>query len=302
MDELQPGRPRRHTLEEAMEAYEAVRSKIRKELEIAYVQERIRSKILKTESTGIELNFYRPEEDCQENMSGLLSNSNEESIDYMHSSDEDESDEAENACDAEDSMPYNNDSGSTHTDAGEKCNQTDTEHGSHRLAPKSSSEKKRISSFLNLEAEYSGEAEESDNEDEDATDLEDLIDSAPNDSDSAALDLFVKSKRSEDSRELRELESRFSEKRRRSNRAAPMRMQLEDSMESLSEMEEIDLERIEINEGQGPSPGTEQRGMECVTEGDGRAKEEDGWFCDNAAALERLSKKNEKNRFGFMEK
>lgn len=285
------------TVEDAKTAYEIIRKQVHKELEILYVQERIRNKILKVESREIELNFHK-EDDVEtgdmESMISLLSDEQEDDRTVSNMSEGDEDGILE-------------DESTTEGDSSENIEDTTHDKASNII------KKNRINDLLNLEAEYSGEMEEL--EPEDSADLEDLIDSQyVGDEDDNALDMFLQKRDEEDCKELRKLKSKFAKRKNILGETTTAHIPgFVDSEESMPGVEEIDLDRIEFTDIDGGDyeevkqdmPTTELNPGGKVNSILGTSigyDSDDGLFRSDSAALERLSKKNERKGFGFTEK
>lgn len=284
-------------LEDVLAEYEIIRGGIRKALEISYVQQKIKRKLLKEDSNEIELNFYIfdevEEQKDMDNMSMLLS-----------------------TCDAsirDDSMDGLADDGLEDdglTDDG-LADDKSVEHIQKKIFHNKKNRTSRISKLVNFEAECSEEMDEDESQED--LSLEDLIDSQYNQEDDGALELFLKRKNEYDSMELERLKKKFTGFRKTPNTPYNVLQAKEfvDSDDGMPEIEDIDLDRIEFTDFDGIehiSPGKEDdaivdnqipvinKSMEKFTD-----KTDEKLFNNDKTALDRLLKREEKRGFGFFQ-
>lgn len=158
--------------ESAIKKYEEVREKVYEELKISFIQEKIKKKLLKQDLNTIDLLFF--DQTCLES---------EPIHNFMSESEDKTVSDVSEASSLENPKP---------------------------LKKETSDKSSKMSKYLDLEAEYSGEDEEENGGDED---LEGIIDnSVDNDID---LEHFVVEREQEDAEILSKLENKFLKKNKK---------------------------------------------------------------------------------------
>ena len=263
----------RDDLEVGLAAYEPIRNRIRKELEIEYVRGKVKAKLTGILPDTPELNFGEdplceaPQDDSSPELGNLLSPSaSAEEEEYEMVSSE-----------REDDPPHRPEVQSTR--------------------------RKGVHAFIDTEAECSEEEEEEEETMEGS--LMDFIDEKTTSNRTSAPRLLREERDRRDKEMLASLRARYMNKNKRPKRAqtsgGPIHFEDE---ESLPEIEEIDLDRLAYTDLAGDAPDNEDRTEEeaAVSTVAGKFTEECSvGFVDAAAAMQRLMKQDGDRGFGFFQ-
>jgi hypothetical protein len=256
--------------QEVLKQYEIKREQIYKELEIMYVQQKIRNRLLKKESRIVELLF------CDS--SDLLI---EESI---------ESQEIEDLI--SESAEDKQDSNEMVKEEIKECESIDIKKIENDKAEKLS---KGLFNYLDLEADYSGN--ESD-EETNGTDIGDLIDN--NENNEIKLDHFVNEREKNDELILKKLKERFIKKPKIEKHHDFEILDFE-SNEDFPEIREFDIEEICTIRSEEEEPIAETPTINTSDLNKKIKVNEVDIFNNESEALKKLSKKDEKKTVGFTE-
>lgn len=260
--------------EEAMEIYSGIREAIRKELEIKFVQQKIRDKLLGVKSKEIELNFFERTNDDDL----LLSQSNQTASEFMS---EESNSEFITCKNSQEDLKEESE-----LDNGSMDNQIIKRRQS------------RVHDYLEEEAEYSGEEEEGYEDEDNELDLEGLIDSSFVEAEDNSNDLFVDEKRREDEKQLNVLKNKFL-RRKKDKRRKDLQLDRidENFSDSSISIDELESDMIDLTENDHlPSDSL----IETVKPASANFKD-DGFFNDEKDILERLNRKEDRKGFGFKE-
>lgn len=249
-------------IEQALRQYEYKREEIYKELEIAFIQERVKNRLMRKENKNVEILFYRKKESEELELEDLLS-----------------TDENNIEIDENSAIEIGDNSIIEKEDENSIVNKYKS--GNH------------LSSFLDLEADYSGSSEGDDEED---GDLSDIIDDSVEDE--INLDCFMKEKAERDEKILRDLKRRYSRKDRRLFERS-LEVVESQSEENFPEIKEFQIEEEEENKIEDIN--NEFIG---VTSFNKRIKieQDEDLFEDVENTIEKMNKKEEKKNLGFIEK
>jgi len=263
---------------EALERYEHVRESVYKELEIKYVQNLVTCKLLNIESKEVELLFYKDKEDAEADL--FISDNDSTASNDSH--------EQEKSCFSEKSEESLN-----------------FEAKSNALKNKESQAKvpkPRLSKYLDLDAEYSGDEEVDEELDEDEANS--MIDNSCDNS--IDLGKYTKEMNINNKRQLEDLKNKFL-KRRRKKDAIPEYAQntyvLDDSVEEFPEIQEFEF-LDETSNFEDDIKNADKREISEDNEFQERKRIEDDcdFFNDQSRALEKLTKKDNTKNIGFFEK
>lgn len=250
---------RNSQLEEALRSYEMIRDDLYKELKIAYVQERIRNKILNLKSNKVEFLFFEAIEECssEQSIGNLLSEDVEEKVE--------EQEEREESVQED------------------------------KKILKDHSRKNKLSDFLDLEAEYSGDDAEEDSQDED---LHEIIDNTVDNS--INLDHFIRERFEQDEKALTDLKRRFLKPKKKLEVQSDLDIMDIESNDEFPEIKELEFEMEMKVEDYIPTNGNIDVQSANLNK---KIKIENRKVFDNKEmTVERLCKPENKKTTGFVEK
>lgn len=218
------------TKSEVLERYESKREQIYKELEIAFVQQRVRNKLLNKKSDCVEILFFNSSEEVEDLISESAIEDINESNDNINIDSENKDDESSNDFKNINSKEdINNGSFNEHTIKEDNIdNDSFNEHTINskdiinedlrEIRPITNELKQNIKekqhnsnlfNYLDLEAEYSGDDNSEESKDQD---LSEIIDDSVDDK----IDLkhFVNEKQENDQKMLENLSKKFIKKKK----------------------------------------------------------------------------------------
>lgn len=251
-------------LRSALKSYEEKREKIYKEMKIAFIQEKVKRKLLKINGENIDLLFFTEDYLIDESQDQSSENIEIENVSY----------EAENDTENEAEIEEN---GNNKNNINQTRNLIDS----------------KLCKFLDLEAEYSGEEDE---ENEVDGDLEGIIDNSVDDSaEDRNLEYFAKEREENDRAVLKSLESKFIKK---SKKKIVKNFTILESceMEEFPDFESLEIEEKEPIENAEVAVCSEFGGFKRIK------VEDSNLFNNEREALEKLSKKEEGKARGFFER
>jgi E1 Protein, N terminal domain len=263
-----------YSFEDAIRRYETIREPIYKELEIQFVQEKVKNKILKKNPKNVELLFHKTEDEIS-NMSDLLSDmDNSEIVSEVLLT------KQSGEC-IDDSI-------------------VDNEEHSHIEEKDSESQclnirRKTKNKYLDIEAECS--EEEMSMEQSIDEDLEDFIDANYSEAftDNAALSLFAEEDQKRDMEQIRKLKEKYVKRTKKPQKIHKISKIEESSFESISDIEELDIDKIDVSEIEYPHKPIR---LEKVAQGSTEIKDNDFFNVDDKA-LDKLTKNEDNVGFGF---
>ncbi|ELA42000.1 uncharacterized protein VICG_01017 [Vittaforma corneae ATCC 50505] len=261
-------------LKEALKRYEDKREEVYKELEIAFVQQKVRSKILKKETPGVEILFFDSSNALgEENFENLISESAEnESIENASlSNNEDPLDDKVISIASELSEIYED-----------------------KYQKEQQPARTRLCDYLDLEAEYSGDENEEESKDQD---LSEIIDNTVDNK--IKLDHFLNEQRENDEKVLRKLKEKFVRKDR-----AKVSHEFELlEFESNDEFPEIEEFKFDQNEVVDDPSNIEDVSLFTSANLNRKVKIDPSNVFNNAdAVIQKLTRKEETKNTGFIEK
>lgn len=277
-------------VEQALRRYESKREEIYKELEIAFIQEKVKNRLLRKENDAVEVLFYNKSNE----ISNLLEDSDllEELLSENVSNSNDDHNELD---DIRDSSRNNSDVSSNMNKVDNRDNKTTGNKAIDNKAIKS----KNLSEFLDLEAEYSGSSE---CENEEDGDLSEIIDEEEDLENSTNLEYFMKEKTERDEEILRNLKQRYSRKNRQRE---DKEIELEHNFDSEEEFPAIkdflgnENEVINFNDNNdnGGFAGVNFNVLNKKM----KIEQKDDLFENEEFVIEKMNRKEEKKSTGFFE-
>lgn len=277
-------------VEQALRRYESKREEIYKELEIAFIQEKVKNRLLRKENDAVEVLFYNKSNE----ISNLLEDSDllEELLSENVSNSNDDHNELD---DIRDSSRNNSDVSSNMNKVDNRDNKTTGNKAIDNKAIKS----KNLSEFLDLEAEYSGSSEDENEED---GDLSEIIDEEEDIENSTNLEYFMKEKTERDEEILRNLKQRYSRKNRQRE---DKEIELEHNFDSEEEFPAIKdflgNENEVINFNDSDNNGGFAGVNFNVLNKKMKIEQKDDLFENEEFVIEKMNRKEEKKSTGFFE-
>lgn len=277
-------------VEQALRRYESKREEIYKELEIAFIQEKVKNRLLRKENDAVEVLFYNKSNE----ISNLLEDSDllEELLSENVSNSNDDHNELD---DIRDSSRNNSDVSSNMNKVDNRDNKTTGNKAIDNKAIKS----KNLSEFLDLEAEYSGSSEDENEED---GDLSEIIDEEEDLENSTNLEYFMKEKTERDEEILRNLKQRYSRKNRQRE---DKEIELEHNFDSEEEFPAIKdflgNENEVINFNDSDNNGGFAGVNFNVLNKKMKIEQKDDLFENEEFVIEKMNRKEEKKSTGFFE-